>query len=621
MTSISTIIKTLHSQSPFDLVPTAILETIAAQIGETRFERGRVILDCASTPHDLYVVIDGTVDVLSGSAISESLVHNEAFPLEALQSPNDHLQAGYDYVARNDVNLLTIPAAVIARLRTECSDFDDFCQRQNGSNAQRQTASPDISGVRSALNLDLRRLLPKRTMMTLPPQATIDDVVIALHETKAREIVIVQDGVAVGIFTRSDLVSRVLMPKLPLDTAVSQVMTTDLVTLSVNSPGFEAVIEMHQRGVSRVILVDENGHFVSVVTDSDLLYALQDSSNLYTIIMRAETEADLVRAADKVRELASGLIADGVDADHLTQLVSTLNDHLVERVVTLTAQQADISMDSFCWIALGSEGRHEQTLHTDQDNAIVFAVDDPEQLEPTREKLLAFAHQVNVILDKCGFDLCPGNIMAGNPECCLTAEEWQRRFALWINEPKPQALLYATIFFDLRPLCGNRALGEDLVEWLMGAVVNRKRFFHLMMENALQRPPPIGLFRDFAVDKADSCLDIKLSGLALLVDAARILGLSCGCRTSATVDRLRSALDQKILSADDTANMIAAFDLMQKLRLRQHNAQLSQDEPTSNRINPYALNAIDRKSLLEALRHANTLQKIIGTRYSLEMRR
>ena len=620
MKSLTDIIGALHERAPFDLVPTATLQTIAEHVSQIAAGTGSTILAATALPQDLYIILEGKVDVLTGGNITETLVHHEAFPLEALNAQGGLGLAGSDYVARGDVGLLLIAAAGIAQLRQSCTEFDDYCQR-HAESQQAAQGNMDINGMRSALNLDLARLLPKREMVVLPPGASIDDAVLKLHQCKAREVVIVEAGVPLGIFTRSDLVDRVLVPKIDLSTPVGQVMTRDLVCLSASSMGSEAVIEMHRRGVSRVVLLDENGHFAGIITDSDLLYALQDSSNLHYIIMHAENEADLVRSAGKIRDLATGLIAEGVDAEHLTKLVSTLNDHLAKRIVGLCAEQAAIPQDSFCWIALGSEGRHEQTLHTDQDNALLFVCDDPGQLETTRQAMMAFAHRVNTILDKCGFPFCPGNIMASNPECCLTADEWRRRFAAWVDEPKPQALLYATIYFDLRPLCGNVQLCDELLDWLLNAVHNQKRFFHLMMDNALQRKPPIGLLRDFTVDKPDSCLDLKLSGLALLVDAARILGLSTGCRSSATVDRLRSAGEHKILSPEETDNMIAAFAMMQKIRLRHHHSQITQGENPSNRINPYGLNNIDRKGLLEAFRHANTLQKVIGTRYSLEMRR
>ena len=170
----------------------------------------------------------------------------------------------------------------------------------------------DAGTSRNGLDFQLARLLKSRGTVTLSPDATLDQVVQELHRTRAREIVLVEGGSPVGIFTRSDLVSRVLVPKLGFDTCVRAVMTTELVILNANDRGFDAVIEMHRHGVSRIVLVDDHKHFVGVISDSDLLYALQDSVDLHHLIMEAQTEGELIRAASMIRSLAVGLISEGV---------------------------------------------------------------------------------------------------------------------------------------------------------------------------------------------------------------------------------------------------------------------------------------------------------------------
>jgi CBS domain-containing protein len=615
MTQSDSLFDILRRHSPFDLLPQATLITIADEIEQRRYDHGEVILPANAVSQDLFVIIDGMVDVQSGAGTVVTLVPHEAFPLEALYSTSERQQAMCAYVANGSLGLIQIPATVIARLRSICAEFDHFCVSRSVVYQQRVVASPD--GGTGRLNFQLGSLLPKRPMAILPPEATIREAVHELHRQHCREVVLVSEGIPVGIFTQSDLVSRVLVPELGLDIPVAQVMSTKLATLSTQDRGFDAIVEMSRSGVRHMVLVDEKSYFVGVIADHDLLQAQQDHTDLHNVILYCQSDADLIAAAAKIRQMAAGLVAEGIEAGHLTRLVSKLNDSLVERIVEISAAHAGIAMEDFCWVALGSEGRHEQTLHTDQDNGLVFSCEDPELVESTRQAMLGFAREVNQILDKCGFPLCSGNIMASNPDCCLTADEWKKRFIQWINTPTPEALLNATIYFDLRPLCGNRALCEGLMDWLVEAPRPHKRFFHLMTENALQRRPPIGMFRDFAVDKADSCLDLKLQGLALLVDGARILGLAAGSRSSTTIDRFRAAEQLKLFKPGDVANSIAAFNMIQKIRLHHHNAQISRAEAPNNRINPYALNNIDRKGLLESLRHADNLQKIISSRFNL----
>lgn len=617
----ATVLDILRALSPFDVVPEGLLLSVEDAICVKHYASGSTILAGGAPSCDLLVVMDGTVEVRSDSGNAVTLVPFEAFPLEALQGRKAACRSGNGYVAASDASVIAIPAEAIAALRTSCREFDDFCERRSDIGMQSGFGNQSDISSRNALNMDLARLLPNRQAATLPPTATIEDVVQELHNANTSEVVLVDTGIPVGIFTRSDLISRVLVPKISFNTPVSDVMSPKLVTLPASALGFNAVIEMHRRGVSHIVLTDDNHHFVGVISDSDLLYALQDSTDLHNLIARSRSEEDLVRAAAKIRNLAVGLIGQGIETEHLTKLISTLNDQLAERIIDITAERYKIPADRFCWLALGSEGRHEQTLHTDQDNGLIFVCDDPDLLEDTRLSMTAFAKDVNAILDKCGFPFCSGNIMASNPECCLTLSEWRQRFGEWINEPTPVALLNATIYFDLRPLCGNRGLCDELINWMLKAVRSNKRFFHFMTANALQRKPPISLFRDFIVDKSDSCLDLKLSGLALLVDGARILGLAAGCISSSTVERLRAAEEHKLILSEQVADLIASFDIIQRIRLRHHHAQWLQDAPLSNRINPFELNMVDRRGFMEALRRANTLQKEIDLKYNMERRR
>jgi len=274
------------------------------------------------------------------------------------------------------------------------------------------------------------------------------------------------------------------------------------------------------------------------------------------------------------------------------------------------------------WIALGSEGRHEQTLSTDQDNGIIFEA--PEGIAPdqAREILLPLAKKVNLALAHIGFPLCEGNIMAMNPDCCLSYKEWQSRFNKWITEPTPEALLNASIFFDFRFVYGDANLSDRLRSWLADAVKGQSRFFHLLVENAMQRTPPLGFFRDFVVEDHSDCpnsLDIKTSGVTLFVDAARVYALAHGVTRSNTRQRMLMSGDYRKWPQSEVNAWIDAFSFLQSLRIRHHFELHRNGSETHNRLNPYALNNLDRKFFLESLRQAGKLQKQLTSDFSQKM--
>ena len=185
----------------------------------------------------------------------------------------------------------------------------------------------------------------------------------------------------------------------------------------------------------------------------------------------------------------------------------------------------------WCWLALGSEGRGEQTLATDQDNAIVFHPAEPAELEAERERLMAYAAEVNDALARLGFPLCTGGVMAREREMCLSQDEWKARFLGWLSAPTPEALLSANILFDFRAIHGNATLADALRSWLLAYSGESRVFLRLLVQNALQASPPLGLIRAFATDDEPphrGTLDLKVRGTRMFVDAARVFALGLG---------------------------------------------------------------------------------------------
>jgi CBS domain-containing protein len=244
--------------------------------------------------------------------------------------------------------------------------------------------------------------------------------------------------------------------------------------------------------------------------------------------------------AEKWRLFLRGISAGGLSGELATRLISRLNDQLTARVIELVAARHRLPPTDWCWLAMGSEGRDEQTLISDQDNGLVFVASDAAEAQALRELFLPFAQEANEHLAACGFALCPGGIMAGNPAWCLSLDEWRGKFIDWVRCPDPTALLNATIFFDLRPLYGCVALGASLRALVSSLTVDTPAFLHLMSANALQVNPPLGFLGDIAVDDA-AAVDLKKLGSRIFVDVARILALASGVPAVNTFERLRDA--------------------------------------------------------------------------------
>jgi CBS domain-containing protein len=395
-------------------------------------------------------------------------------------------------------------------------------------------------------------------------------------------------------------------------------MTPNPLTLPAEASAYEAALLIADRGVRHIPVCD--GHqLIGVVTERDL-FALQRVSvrGIHRAIADARSVDDLKRTASDIRRLARSMLGQGVSAEHMTLIISTLNDALVRQVLETQASRFNLDGIRWNWLAFGSEGRYEQTISTDQDNGLIFE-GGADGEEATRARLLPFAQAVNRALDECGFPLCKGNIMAGNPDWCLSAEEWRGRFDQWIANTDSQALLSAVIFFDFRSLYGDDSLANDLREHLVESARGNRRFQRQLAQYALESKPPLGLISDFVTEDEGEdrgTIDLKKSGARLFTDAARVLALAAGVMHTNTVQRLRQAASALQMPAGEIASIVEGFYFIQTLRLRgQLSTEPGQHNP--NRLNPATLNEVDRRILKESLRQLRKLQSRLTLDYQL----
>jgi CBS domain-containing protein len=333
------------------------------------------------------------------------------------------------------------------------------------------------------------------------------------------------------------------------------------------------------------------------------------AESLIELIGAARDLNAMTAAADRVRRHGARLFNEGMAVESLCQWMSGLNDLIAMRVIEIMEDEFDLPAVPWCWLVFGSEGRLEQTFSTDQDNGLIFVPPEPEAAEAMRAAFLPFAKAVNDALHHCGFERCRGNIMASNPQWCLSDAEWRARFAHWLEEPEPEALLHGTVFFDFRPLYGSFEPVDRLRAWLTQAAPRHARFLRLLSEQAVDVAPPIGWAGQLTYDRNKDfphTIDLKAQGARLFMDPARIWALQYGIWATNTADRLRAAGAALDRSVADTAADIEAFHLIQRFRIHQ---QLQTKDPDAvNRVDPDDLNELHRLMLKEAFKQAKRLQ-------------
>jgi len=615
----------LREHLPFSRMSAKDLEFIAARARLAYFPVGTVIVDPANgMARDLHIIQRGHVRVrsLTDAVDDEVRGAGECFPVAALSAGAVGTRR---FEATEDVFCYQLAREDFEELRRRSPPFAEFCLQALASLVQqslgqiRQHFSQRTSEQQSLFE-------PLKALVRRPPVYCTADTPIrkaleTMSEENVRTIAVVDESRRpLGIFTLVDLLERVVLAGEDLTRPVADVMTRQPATLDELTSAQEGLALMATRGYHQLMLT-RDGQLAGVVSERDL-FTLQRVTmrNVTQSIRQARDVATLRRVTRDIDALAENLVAQGAAAEPLTHTITALNDALTQRLFELVSPGFNLSAIDWCWLSVGSEGRREQTVATDQDNAIVFDCP-PGEMESSREQLLSFARVMNQSLAELGFPLCPGNIMASNPECCLTSEQWRGRFAKWIREPTPDALLGANIYFDFRPLYGEARLADSLRAWLNGITPENRLFQRMLVANALQAEPPLGWIRTFRTDEGEHAgtIDLKTHGTRIFVDAARAFALAFGIGETNTSQRIRLAgrhlnLDERAVSAT-----VEAYHFLQLLRLRAQRGALESDRgssghdrdgtrPMPNRIDPYALNEIDQRMLREAFRQARALQ-------------
>lgn len=334
---------------------------------------------------------------------------------------------------------------------------------------------------------------------------------------------------------------------------------------------------------------------------------------LMTALEQAEDIAALADLAESGRLLCRKLLAGKMGGRLVGRSLSALSDAVTRRVIVLTLRQHVLPATPWCWLAFGSEAREEQTLVTDQDNGIVFAAEDEAEAAALQAYFLPFAQAVNQQLDACGYPLCKGHIMAGNPDCCRSVTAWQESFYTWLRCPEPEALLKGTIFFDMREIYGDASLRASLQDFIAAHGAQSPAFIHLLTENALSAAPPLGLLGE--LHSEHGVIDLKKFGTRLFVDAARILALAHGVQAVETVQRLEQAGPQAGIRTGEIRAAVEGFLYLQRLRLQSQDRILVWGGPSENQLETGTLPEMELAILKAVFRQARSLQHKLRQTY------
>ena len=523
----------LSHYPPFKALPEDVILNIARNIEITYFTEGKQVFGLDEQIHDLFMVRAGAIEIYRRSGeLYNRLDKGALFGQMGLLTNN---KVKFPAKAIDDSLVYCIPHTIFQELYDNYESFADFVEVDDNSRLRQAVMESNTqndlstSKVTSLLSRDVA-YVEMHQSIRFAAQEMQDKSMSALLVFDP-ELVSAEDSPnpVVGIITDRDLCTRVLAAGIDSDNDVSSVMTTEVISLDHNAYIYEAMMLMLRNQVHHLPIL-KNKKPIGVVTTADIVhYESQNTLLLVNSISAQQSISELREVSLQIKESFVRLVNEDANSHMIGTAMSVIGRSIKQRIIELTEERLGAAPIPYCFIALGSMGRDEQTIVTDQDNAIIL--DDSYDEKAHGEYFNRFSALVCSALDECGYAYCTGDIMASNPQWRMKRSEWEACFANWIDEPNPQALLNASIFFDIDGVYGRVKWAEQLSNFVMRRAKKKYPLSCLSCSKRINRTPPLGFFKDFVMEKDgrhNNSINIKRRGTAPLVDLIRIHALAIG---------------------------------------------------------------------------------------------
>ncbi|MDF2154318.1 DUF294 nucleotidyltransferase-like domain-containing protein [Vibrio sp. CAU 1672] len=611
----------LAKYPPFNELPEETLNKTAQSVEISYYRQDTPIIHFGDHIHDMYVVRSGVVEVYRRKGeLYNRLDEGDLFGQMGLLTNN---KVRFPVKAIEDTLLYCIPEEMFQELYDNFDTFADFVEVENS--ARLRQANLENSDANDLTTSKVRTLL-HREVPTIDKGQSIQEAAQRMAQDNVSSLLIVdpdsepdedgQPSPVLGIITDRDLCTRVLAEGLSPQDDVTSVMTTEVISLDHNAYVYEAMLTMLRYNVHHLPVV-KNQQPIGIIETTDIVrYESQSSLLLVSSIFQQQTIEDLATVADEVKSSFVRLVNEDANSHMVGSAMSVIGRSFKQRILELAEEKLGPPPVPYCFLALGSMGRDEQLLVTDQDNAIIL----DETYNPTKHNAYfeAMAKFVCDGLNACGYRYCTGDIMATNPIWRMTRSEWEACFADWIDDPNPKALLNASIFFDLDGVYGRLKWAEQLTSFIVRRARKNNRFLACLARNALNRTPPLGFFKDFVMEKDgrhNNSINMKRRGTAPLVDLIRVHALAVGSRARNSFERLDDIIDAGILPKGRAQDLKDALEFISMVRIRHQAYDVELGIEPDNNIEPENLSDFERRNLKDAFQILSNGQNFLKFRY------
>lgn len=628
----------LHKYPPFSFLAFEDLVALARTVRIRFYEQDECIFEEGEHPQaHFFVVYRGLVELQKKQGTQYQTVdycdEGELFGVTALLAQTPY---GLRAIAKEESLLYVIPweqfrthldqSPQVARYFA--SGFAAGMQMLRRSGFSLALAQEHLHSYKSSFSsIATQKIRYAFSPIVVEPELPIARAAELMNKREIGSLIVVNEAYhPIGIVTDSDFRRYVATGKVPVTAFISQIMSAPVITAPAEITVADAMLLMMNHRIRHLCITADgtpNSPVIGILANQDLLFQWENSPFvLIRRISQATEEADLIALSNRTNQLLEQLLEQNMNMRFIARIMNVINDAIVQQAISLSQQRLRqngfTSSLRFCWLALGSEGRQEKILRTDLDNALVYEDPPAEEKEKHQEYFLLLADRVIDLLLQCGFSPCPAGIMANNPSWCQPLSMWKQYFTRWITLPDEKAIMNTTIFFDLRPVAGDWTLAEILRQEILQQKEQHPIFLALLAKNALQNPPPLGIFRAFLLEKSGEQkdrFDIKARAILPMVDAARVLALSTNfLRETNTFARFEAVAEKEPGNRKIYRDALQAFEFYLQLRVR--HGLVHHD--TGRYIDPNELSKLERQMLRNTFTVLEAIQQILSVRFKLD---
>ena len=603
--------KFISNIHPFNNLNTFELDDLVEDLDIVYFKANSIVQAQDSNPEFLYFVLKGLIQEINDDEVLSVYSKGEIF--DSVSLIKNHSKNSF----------VAIEESICYALKKE-RFMQILSSNQQLENYFFQSISDKLNNnILNEKNKDMANIMIAKVKdakvhkaVVVDTNKTIFEAAKIIKQEKIPTLLLKDEAGEMYIVTDSDFRQKVILNRMDYDDLVVKIASKGLIYINEDDFLFNAQLQMAKHGLKRVVVKNDHDEIVGILDQISLSSFF--ATNTFAVsnqIINAETLDELKEASHSFIKIIKSLNAKGVKIEFISKLINQLNKKLLDKLYKILAPKELIGKS--CLVVMGSEGRAEQILRTDQDNALIISDD----CSISEEKLREFTHLFTETLVDFGFPRCEGNIMVSNPYWCRKQSDFKELIYEWVNNPSGDNFMNIAIFYDALCVSGDIEIIKELKNYLFKISSNSQSFYTNFARVINSFDVPLGFFDGFVFNSKDEKhkdeIDIKRGGIFIIVQGIRSLSIQNRVLNTNTIKRINSLKELKVLDDESAKELIMAFNILNSLKLKASLEKLDKKEKIDNFVNPNRLTIMEKDLLKDSFKIVNKLKKRLENHFKL----